>query len=67
MKRNANVLEFFNNFFSGFLQVLLQCYIFMLHYNDQNLETKPRKFFETKIFDLNQFSGVILTEKDNTI
>lgn len=44
MKRNANVLEFFQNFYAGFLQILLQTYIFMGHWNGQSLETKPRKF-----------------------
>lgn len=43
MKRNANVLEFFQNFYAGFLQVLLQIYIFMGHWNGRSLETKPRK------------------------
>ena len=43
MKRNANVLEFFQNFYAGFLQILLQTYIFMSYWNGHGLETKPRK------------------------
>ena len=52
MKRNANVLEFFQNFYAGFIQILLQTYIFMGHWSGQGLETKPCKFIIQAIFYL---------------
>jgi len=40
MRRNANVLEFFQNFYAGFIQILLQTYIFMGHWNNSS-DVKP--------------------------
>jgi hypothetical protein len=39
MQRNAEVLEFFEDFYAGFLQILLQLYILMLQI-EQELQTK---------------------------
>ncbi len=43
MQRNAEVLEFFEDFYAGFLQILLQLYILMLQI-EQEFQTKLREF-----------------------
>ncbi len=52
MQRNAEVLEFFEDFYAGFLQILLQLYILMLQI-EQELQAKLRELetnFKLKIF-----------------
>ena len=34
LNRNAEILEFFEDFYAGFLQIILQLYIFLLAFND---------------------------------
>ena len=46
LKRNADVLEFFENFYAGFLQILLQTYLFigrMDWVGGHKVEAKPCK------------------------
>ena len=41
MQRNAEVLEFFEDFYAGFLQILLQLYILMLQLaKTENFQTQ---------------------------
>ena len=45
MQRNAEVLEFFEDFYAGFLQILLQLYILMLQLaKTENFTTQVRKW-----------------------
>jgi hypothetical protein len=48
MQRNAEVLEFFEDFYAGFLQILLQLYILMLQI-EQELQTKLRELETNKL------------------